>query len=191
MAKTEYKSVHSYIVPYEEEFIYLYPDKIYYQHKSRGEISWTNIVNGDRGVSIRSPGKKKYLSMEDIKNIRFFNLCYILNSLHKYNCKYLKTEMINGIFFDIVYISDKDEKWVKLFINQNTGLIEIHERIIGRRKKKKVQRIIYSDFKEIKGIGIPISHKIELYEDGKKTSEEKTREIKINVPVDRKIFKLD
>ena len=167
----------------------LYPDKSYMEMSFMG-MKMQRIINGKKGV-FNQMGKKRRIPAEDIEKEKFGDLYDIFHSKEKdkYAFQYLKEEEIDGKTYDVLYVFDAQKNWVKLFINRQTGLIEIEEKISNMMGQSGIGRIVKSDFRTIKGI--PFSFKSEIYIKDKKAMEITVKEIKVNSKVDKSIFKIE
>jgi len=166
----------------------LYPDKRYTEISVMG-MKMHQIINGNKGV-LKRMGQEIPISAEDIAKGKFGDLYDIFYSQEKgkYNFQYLKEETIDGKTYDVIYVFDAEKNWVKLFINRETQMIEIEEKLSQQRGQSGVQRQVKSDFRIIKGI--PFAFKSEVYVKDKKTMETTIKDIKINPKVDPSIFKI-
>ncbi len=165
----------------------LYPDKVFNEISVMG-MKIIKIVNGDRGV-IKQMGQKKELGREDIEKSRFGEIYDIIRSGNKYNFQYLKEKKINNKIYDIVYVSDKKDNWIKFFIDRKTGLIEIEEKIENIAGREGLARIVNSNFKRYNKIMIPST--VRIFMKGEKLIEAKLTDFKVDISVDKSIFKID
>lgn len=167
--------------------ITLYPDK-YYNEMSVMGMKVQVIVDGNEGV-MRQMGQERPLPKKDIDENRFSDLYFILKSGKKYTFQYLKETDIDGKKYDVLYIFDAEKNWLKLFINKETNLIEIEEKMSKLPGMSGLAREIKSDFKTIGGI--PFAHKSETFVKGKKVGETIIKEVKVNPSVDKSIFRIE
>lgn len=165
----------------------IFPDK-YFNEMSIMGMKIQVIAAGDKGV-MRQMGQERPLPRKDIEETRFGDLYHIFNSKGIYKFQYLKEAEIEGKKYDVIYLFDAKKNWVKLFINKETGLIEIEEKVSKLPGMSGIAREIKRDFKTI--AGIPFAHKSETFVKDKKVGESVIKEIKVNPKIDETIFKLD
>ena len=77
-------------------------------------------------------GKTSPIAAEQIEKQKFGDLYDIFNPTEKgkYKFQYLKEEKINGKTYDVIYTFDSQKNWVKFFINKETRLVEIEEKLL-------------------------------------------------------------
>jgi hypothetical protein len=78
---------------------------------------------------------------------------------------------------------------MKYFINKESGLIEIEEKLSDMPGQSGVSRTVKSNFKTVKGISF--AFKTEVFVKEKKVGEVTVKEIKVNPEVDPSIFKIE
>ncbi|MEN8222875.1 MAG: pitrilysin family protein [Acidobacteriota bacterium] len=171
----------------EQSLTVVYPDKIYSETKVMG-MTMKRVVNGKKGYMTQM-GQRKELTEEEIEESGFAGLYDIFHSKGKYKFQYLRTEEIKGISYDVVYITGQKDKWVKFFINNRTGLIEIKEKIENIGGQKGLGRIYLSLFKKQKGISFPF--KTEIFMKDKKVVDITMKKVVINSIIDKSLFKVD
>lgn len=165
----------------------LYPDKVYNETSVMG-MKIIRVVNGDKGV-MQQMGQKKEITKEEIEKNKFGDIYDIFHSKGKYNFQYLGEKKIDNKVFDLIYAFDKKGNWIKFYINKKTGLIEIREKIENIAGRKGVAKLISSDFKSYNGIAVPVKTKVLMQ--GDKLMEITLKEYKVNLKVDRSIFKIN
>jgi len=164
----------------------VYPGKIHSQITVFG-MKILSIINGDKGKMIQA-GQEKALSPEEVEKNTFGTLYSIFHNKGKYKIQYLKETQEQGKTFHVLYIFDKTGNWLKLYVNQETQLIEIEEKVSAIPGQSGIAREIRTDFKTI--AGIPFAFEKETRVGGKVVSTASVKEIKVNVSVDLSIFKL-
>ncbi len=127
-----------------------YPDKFYSETKVMG-MTMKRVVNGKKGYMTQM-GQRKELTSIEIEESKFASLYDIFHEKGKYNYQYLKEEKIKDKVYDVIYMTDEGDKWVKFFINKKSGLIEIREKIQDIGGQKGLGRTYLSQFKKEKGI---------------------------------------
>jgi predicted Zn-dependent peptidase len=165
----------------------VYPGKSYSEIQIMG-MTIKQVINGDKGF-MEQMGNKRPMPAEDIKKNRFGSTWSIFNEKGKYKFQYLKEEKIDGKVYDVIYTFDDEKNWIKFFINRESGLIEIEEKMQSMFGQTSIVRMIASDFKTVKGI--PISFKTVYLQKGKKVREITIKEVKVNPKIDMSLFKID
>lgn len=169
----------------------LFPDKLYNEASIMGGMmKIESIINGKKGVTKRM-GKTTPMTGENIEKQTFGELYDIFNSIEKekYKFQYLKEEKINGETFDVIYIFDSQKNWVKFFINRETRLVEIEEKLSQLPGQQGTARTVKSDFKTIKGI--PFAFQAKTYVKDKVVMETTTKQINVNPNIDPSLFKIE
>ncbi len=167
--------------------INLYPDKTHVEISIMG-MKIERIISGKKGIT-KQMGMEKAISEEEIEKGEFDDLYNIFNSKDKYQFQYLTEKEIDGKKYDVIYIFDAKKRWMKYFINKETGLIEIEEKLSEVPGESGVACTVKSDFKTVKGI--PFAYKSEVFVKEKKVGEVTVKEIKVNPKVDLSIFKIE
>ncbi len=165
----------------------VYPDKVYSETKVMG-MMMKRVINGKKGYQTQM-GQRKELTEEEIEESGFGGFYDIFHFRTKYNFQYLKEEKIKGIIYDVVYITNKEDKWVKFFINKKTGRIEIKEKINNIGGQKGLGRTYLSQFKKQNGISFPF--KTEVFIKDKKLVDITMKKVIIDKVVDNALFKID
>ncbi len=165
---------------------YVYPDKNFTEISVMG-MKFTRIVNGKKGV-MNQMGRKIPITEKQIKDEQFGSEYDMYHNMKNYKFQYLKEVKIEGIVYDVIYISNADKKWKKLYINKKTGFIEITESLSTQAPMIGVIKSISSDFKIIKGV--PFSFKSKTIFKKKVVRSANIKTIKINIKVDNKLFNL-
>ncbi len=165
----------------------IYPDKVYSETKVMGMLM-KRVINGKKGYQTQM-GQRKELTKEEIEESEFGGFYDIFHFRSKYNFQYLKEEKINGVVYDVIYITDKEDKWVKFFINKINKRIEIKEKINNIGGQKGLGRTYLSQFKKQNGILFPF--KTEVFMKDKKVVDITMKKIIINKVVDNALFKID
>jgi len=165
----------------------LFPDKRHIEISVMG-MKMERIISGKKGI-MKQMGMEKAISDEEIEKGEFDDLYNIFNSKEKYKFQYLKEKEIDGKKYDVIYIFDAKKRWMKYFINKETGRIEIEEKLSDVPGQSGVSRTVKSDFKTVKGI--PFAFKSEVFVKEKKVGEVTVKEIKVNPEVDPSIFKIE
>lgn len=165
----------------------MYPDKTYTEITVMG-MQIKQIVNGDQGV-MEQMGQKRPLPADGLKKSRFASIYSVFNEPDKYKFQYLKEEKINDNVYDVIYIFDNDKNWVKFFVNRQSGLIEIQEKMQSVGAPEALTRIINSDYKMIKGIPYPF--KTVYMQKDKTVRTVNIKEAVINPKIDPAIFKIE
>jgi len=171
----------------EQTTTVVYPDKVYTETKVMG-MTMKRVVNGKKGYQTQM-GQRKELTKEEIEESGFGGIYDIYHFRTKYTFQYLREEKIKGAIFDVVYITDKEDKWVKFFINKKTGRIEIKEKIENIGGQKGLGRTYLSQFKKQNGISFPF--KTEVFLKDKKLVDVTMKKVIINKVVDNALFKID
>jgi hypothetical protein len=169
----------------------LFPDKLYNEASIMGGMmKIESIINGKKGVR-KQMGKTSPMTEENIEKQKFGDLYDIFNPTEKgkYQLQYLKEEKINDKTYDVIYIFDSQKNWVKFFINKETQLVEIEEKLSQMPGQSGTARTVKSDFKTIKGI--PFAFQSKTYVKDKVVIETTTKEIKVNPKIDPSIFKIE
>ncbi len=164
-----------------------YPDKFLNEMTIMGMKIMT-IINGDKG-SVNQMGQKQPMDTAQIKDNLFGSLYDLLNAKGKYNFQYLKEQEIDGNMYDVIYIFDSGKNWKKIFVNKQTGYIDIEEKLSKMPGTSGVAREINSDFKVV--AGIPFAHMSETFVGGKKIMSITVKEIKVNPKVDPALFTIE
>lgn len=167
--------------------ISLYPDKAFVEISIMG-MKIPTIINGKKGVS-RAMGQEKLLSEEQIVKQKFADLYDIFHAGDKYKIQYLWEKEIDGKQYHVLYLFDNQKNWVKFFVNKETGLIEIEEKVSDAPGMSGVSRTLNSDFKVIEGI--PFAFKSETFINDKKVIDMTVKEVKVNQPVDASLFTIE
>jgi len=165
----------------------LYPDKMFVEVSVMG-MKIPTIINGKKGVS-RVMGQEKILSEEDIAKQKFSDLYDIFHSGAKYKIQYLWEKAIDGKQYHVLYIFNDQKNWVKVFVNKETGLMEIEEKVADAPGMTGVSRTVNSDFKVVEGI--PFAFKSETFIGDKKVIDMTVKEVKVNPPVDVSLFTIE
>jgi zinc protease len=165
----------------------LFPGKKHSEISVMG-IKIERIINGKKGI-MKQMGMEKAISEEEIEKGEFDDLYNIFHSKGKYKFQYLKEKEIDGKKYDVIYIFDAKKRWMKYFINRETGLIEIEEKLSDVPGQTGVSRTVKSGFKTVKGI--PFAFKSEVFVEEKKVGEVTIKEIKVNPEVDPSIFTIE
>ncbi len=165
----------------------VYPDKFYSEMKVMGMVM-KRAINGKKGYADQM-GQKKEIPEKDIEESKFADLYDIFHSKNKYSYQYLKKVVVKGKTYDVIYIKDKGKNWVKFFLNRDTGLIEIKEKLVNIARQKGVGKIYMSKFKKQNAISFPF--KTEIFLNGKRLINISVKEVVVNAPVDKSLFKLD
>ena len=169
----------------------LFPDKLYNEASIMGGMMKVeSIINGKKGVT-KQMGKTNPMGEEQIEKQIFGDLYDIFNPIEKgkYKFQYLKEEKINGITYDVIYIFDNQKNWVKFFINQETRIVELEEKLSQLPGQTGTARTVKSDFKTIEGI--PFAFQSKTYVKDKVVMETTTKQIKVNPKIDPSIFKIE
>lgn len=167
--------------------IFLYPDKAFVEISVMG-MKIPTIINGKKGVS-RAMGQNKLLSEEQIAKQKFAELYDIFHAGDKYKFQYLWEKEIDGKQYHVLYIFDNQKNWVKFFVNKETGMIEIEEKIADAPGMTGVSRTLNSNFKVVEGI--PFAYKSETFIGDKKVIDMTVKEVKVNPPVDVSLFVIE
>ncbi|MCP5048132.1 MAG: insulinase family protein [bacterium] len=165
----------------------LFPGKNHVEVSVMGMKFYT-IFDGKKGMSIQM-GKKTVMPEEDVEKSTFGNIYDLFTSKDKHKVQYLKEEKIDGKTYDVLYIFDAKKNWKKLFVNRDSGLMEIEEEVAKLPGQSGVARKIKSDFKTVKGI--PVSFSSKTFVKDKVVMEVKVKDVKVNPTVDPSIFKTD
>jgi zinc protease len=165
----------------------IHPDKFHTEVSVMG-MKMYRIINGKKGV-MNQMGQKRPIPEKDIEKGVFGDFYDVFNAKDKYKFQYLKEEQIDGKTFDIIYIFDADKNWVKFFVNRETGLIEMQEKIEEVPGQTGVGRRVSSDFKTIRGI--PFAFKSVTTIKDKPVREIMVKEIKVNPGIDPSLFKIE
>lgn len=171
-------------LPIKTRTIGLYPHRSYTEMSLMG-MKMEYIIDGDRGV-VKQMGQSRPLSKEQIEENRFGSLYDLFNARGKYKFQYLEEVEIAGKRYDVIYTFDAKKNWLKLFINKETHLIEVEERLSKMPGQSGIAREIKSDFKTIGTI--PIAHKSETYIKDKKIGQATITQVKVNQPIDKTLF---
>lgn len=167
--------------------ISLFPDKAFVEISVMG-MKIPTIINGKKGVS-RVMGQEKLLSEEQITKQKFADLYDIFHAGDKYKFQYLWEKEIDGKQYHVLYLFDNQKNWVKFFVNKETGLIEIEEKVADAPGMTGVSHTVNSDFKVIEGI--PFAFKSETFIGDKKVIDMTVKEVKVNPPVDISLFTIE
>ncbi len=167
--------------------IFLYPDKAFVEISVMG-MKIPTIINGNKGVS-RAMGQNKPFSEEQIAKQKFADLYDIFHAGDKYKFQYLWEKEIDGKQYHVLYIFDNQKNWVKFFVNKETGMIEIEEKIADAPGMTGVSRTLNSNFKVVEGI--PFAFKSETFIGDKKVIDMTVKEVKVNPPVDVSLFVIE
>lgn len=167
--------------------ISLYPDKAFVEISVMG-MKIPTIINGKKGVS-KVMGQEKVFSEEQIAKQKFADLYDIFHYGDKYKIQYLWEKEIDGKQYHVLYLFDNQKNWVKFFVNKETGLIEIEEKVADAPGMSGVSRTVNSDFKVVEGI--PFAFKSETSIGDKKVIDLTVKEVKVNPPVDVSIFTIE
>jgi zinc protease len=146
------------------------------------------IINGDKGV-LRQMGQERAMDAKQIKDNLFGGMYDLIHSKGKYNFQYLKEQEIDGKKYDVIYIFDEAKNWKKIFVNKETGYIDIEEKLSKMPGTTGVAREINSDFKLVKGI--PFAQKSETFVGDKKVMSVVVKEVTVNPKVDPAIFTVE
>ncbi len=171
--------------------IALYPDKFYSEISIMGGMmKMEYIIDGKKGV-LKQAGKEQPLPVEEIEKNLFGDLYDIFSPFEKgkYSFQYLEEEKLDGKTYDVIYIFDTRNHWVKFFINRETRLIEMEEKLANLPGQSGIARTVYSDFRIIKGI--PFAFKSQAYVKDKIVMEESVKKIEVNPRVDINLFKIE
>ncbi len=171
--------------------IALYPDKFYVEISVMGGMmKIENIIDGKKGLR-KMAGKEKPLPAEEIEKNIFGDLYDIFFPAEKgkYSFQYLKEEKLDGKTYDVIYIFDSRNHWAKFFINRETRLIEMEEKLAELPGQSGIARTVYSDFRIIKGI--PFAFKSQSYVKDKVLMEESVKKVDVNPVVDMNLFKIE
>lgn len=168
------------------ELTTVFPDKSYSQMTVMG-MKIEMIVNGNQGL-IKQMGQEHAIPAEDLEKEQISDLHQLTPAMEKYNFQYLKEEEVNQKKYDVIYVFAKENagNWVKFFINKETQLIEITEKISNNMGVSGVFREVQSEFKMIQGI--PVSHKKETYMKEQKVVDVVITDVQINPVVDPALF---
>lgn len=169
----------------------IFPDKLYNEALIMGGMmKIESIINGKKGVR-KQMGKTSPMAEEQIEQQMYGELFDIFDSIdkEKYKFQYLKEEKINNKTYDVIYIFDSQNNWVKFFINKETGLVEIEEKLSQLPGQSGTARTIKSDFKTIEGI--PFAFQSKMYVKDKVVMETTTKQIKVNPKIDLSLFKIE
>lgn len=169
------------------ETVTLFPDKRHIVTSIMG-IKIETVMNGDKGI-IRQMGQERPMPEDQMKNQAFGSFYDMYHSPEKYSFQYLKEETIEGKAYDVVYVFDADKNWQKMFINKQTGLVEIEEKMSRIPGVTGVSRELNFDYKTV--MGIPFSHRSESYVNDKKVISATLKEVKVNPKVDPALFKIE
>ena len=168
-----------------------YPDNVYSDISLMGGMmKIERIINGKKGLT-KQMNQEIPMSAEDIEKEKFGDIYDVFSSLdkEKYRFQYLKEEEIAGKTYDVIYIFDEQNNWVKFFVNRETRWIEIEEKVSQFPGQTGVARSVKSDFRTEKGI--PFAFKSETYIKDKKVIEMAVTGLKVNPPVDPSLFKIE
>jgi zinc protease len=171
--------------------IALYPDKFYSEISIMGGMmKMEYIIDGKKGV-LKQAGKEIPLPAEEIEKNLFGDLYDVFSPSEKgkYSFQYLEEEKLDGKTYDVIYIFDSRNHWVKFFINRETLLIEVEEKLANLPGQSGIARTVYSDFQAIKGI--PFAFKSQAYVKDKIVMEESVKKIEVNPGVDMNLFKIE
>ena len=80
-------------------------------------------------------------------------------------------------------------RWIKLFVDRASGLIEMDEKLEDLMGQKGVYRQVYSSFKKTDGIAFPM--KAEMYLKDKKVMTATLSDIVLNIAVDPALFAIN
>ena len=169
----------------------LFPGKFYNEAAIMGGMmKMETIINGKKGVR-KQMGKTTPLDEDQIEKQIFGDLYDIFNPITKgkYQYQYLKEEKINGNTYDVIYIFDSRENWVKFFINRETRFVEIEEKLSRFPGQQGAARTVNSDFKTIEGI--PFAFQAKTYVKDKVVMETTTKQITVNPKIDLSLFKIE
>jgi zinc protease len=162
----------------------MYPDKSHTEMKVMG-MKMESIVNGKKGIR-KQMGREIPITEKQILKSRFGDLFDVFNSTDKYKFQYLKEAEVNKKKYDVIYAFDSQKNWVKFYINKQSKLIEITEKIGNMMGQEGVIKICRSDFRKVKGI--PFAFKTEIFLKDKKVMDSVVKSVKVNPKVDRSLF---
>lgn len=165
----------------------LYPEKTFIEVTVMG-MKMPTIINGKKGVS-KGMGQEQILSEGEIYKRKFADLYDIFHNKDKYKFQYLWEKELDAKKYDVIYAFDKKNNWVKFFIDKETGLIAIEEKVSEVPGMAGISRTINSDVRYIKGI--PVTFKTETFIDDKSVMQMTLKEVKVNQPVDNSLFIID
>ncbi len=165
----------------------LYPDKFLNEMTIMG-MKIETIIDGDKGI-MRQMGQERAMDAKQIKDNLFGSMYDLINSKGKYNFQYLKEQEIEGKKYDVIYIFDAEKNWKKIFVNKETGLIDIEEKLSKMPGTTGVAREINSDFKVVNGI--PFAQKSETFVGDKTIMSVTVKEVTVNPKVDPAIFTIE
>jgi zinc protease len=174
-------------IPMSTKMIQVLPGKMYMEISVMG-MKIEQIVDGKKGV-MKQMGQVKSLSEEDIEKNTFGDLADVFTSKDKYSFQYLKEETIDGKKYDVIYAFDAKKNWIKFFVNTQTNLIELEEKVTNAFGQSGVGRVLFFDIKTIEGI--PSPSRIETYIKNEKIIDVTIKEVKVNSKVDPLIFKIE
>ncbi len=165
----------------------IYPDK-FYDETNIGMMKMIYIINGNKGI--RKMGDKKVALDETvIKKDKFGDLRDIFINRKKYRLQYLYDKVIKGKSYHVIYVTDKNKNWEKLYINKKTLLIEIQETNGELMGKSGILRYYKRNFKKINNIYLPM--KVEGFINGEKLLTININKAKFNERINPELFKLD
>lgn len=174
-------------MPMAVKSVILYPEKRYAEISVMG-MKIERIINGKKGL-MKQMGQETPMAEKDIEKEKFGTLYDIFHSKDKYRFQYLWEKEIDGKRYDVVYIFDAQKNWKKIFINKETGFIEIEEKLTRLPGQAGVEREVKSDFRIINGV--PFAFKSETVVKDKKVVELTVKEVKVNPKVDLSLFKIE
>lgn len=167
--------------------ISLYPDKTYIEVSFMG-MKIPTVINGKKGVT-KAMGQEQILSEEEIAQRTFGDIYDIFHTKGKYQFQYLWEKEINSKKYDVLYAFDSKNNWIKYFIDKETGLITIEEKVSNAPGMAGISHTVNSDFKFIKGIPVPF--KSETFINDKSVMELTLKEVKVNQPVEASLFTIE
>jgi zinc protease len=165
----------------------LYPDKRYVESTIMG-MKIVTVINGDQGV-VRRMGQSTPMSAEQIGDQTFGSFYDMIHSPDKYSFQYLREEKVDGKAYDVIYVFDQKRNWQKMFVNRETGLLEIEEKLSRIPGTGGIAREIKSEFQTVSGL--PIAHKSETFIKDKKVISYTVKEVEVNPQVDLTLFNLE
>jgi predicted Zn-dependent peptidase len=165
----------------------LYPDKFYNLVSIMG-MKIETVINGEKGT-VKQMGQERPMAAEQIKDRSFGSFYDMSHSPDKYSFQYLREETINAKTYDVIYVFDGEKNWQKMFINRETGLLEIEEKLSKIPGIGGIARQINSEFKTVSGL--PIVYKSETFIKDKKVISYTVKEVEVNPKVDPALFNIE
>lgn len=157
------------------------------------EVMGMKIVNVTtaKGGYMEQMGQKRAIPPEQIAEGRFARFFDLLAKPESYQIQFMKEDKVGDQPVNVLLVREEaGSRWKKLFLDQKRGLLLAEESLMDvMGQGKKLARILYGDYKPVKGL--PFAHSVIMESEGKPFMQSKVEAVEVNPTLEDSLFKIE